>query len=84
MWYKRQLLFQVLTKQLSSVVERDSSETESGVAGGGLGMGGGASGTSIMALQLAAKPARPPSVRTSKWGRLLGSSSLDSGSESAR
>ncbi|XP_034238294.1 potassium voltage-gated channel protein eag [Thrips palmi] len=71
----------VLTKQLSSVVERDSSEPESGGGeGGGGGSGGGTSSALVVA---AARPARPLGARPSKWGRLLGSSSLDSGSESA-
>lgn len=72
----------VLTKQLSSVVERDSSEPESG-GGDGSGGSGGAGGTSTALVVAAARPARPGPARPSKWGRLLGSSSLDSGSESA-
>ncbi|KAJ1522858.1 hypothetical protein ONE63_002006 [Megalurothrips usitatus] len=68
----------MLTKQLSSVVERDSSEPESGGGGGG----GDGLGSTCTAVVAAARPARP-APRASKWGRLLGSSSLDSGSESA-
>ncbi|KAK3914134.1 Potassium voltage-gated channel protein eag [Frankliniella fusca] len=81
----------VLTKQLSSVVERDSSEPESGggsVGGGdtgGSGGGGGGGGGGSSLTVVATRPARPAPApaRASKWGRLLGSSSLDSGSESA-
>lgn len=55
------------TTKLSSVTEKEDAASGSG------------SGSSALAL-VPVKP-RPTTVRASKWGRLLGSSSADSGSE---
>nr|AGT78115.1 putative EAG [Periplaneta americana] len=56
------------TTKLSSVAETDHT-------GGGSGAGA--------LVAVTTRGQRPTTIRTSKWGRLLGSSSLDSGSESA-
>ncbi|KAL0266809.1 UNVERIFIED_CONTAM: hypothetical protein PYX00_009253 [Menopon gallinae] len=59
------------TTKLSSVTEKEDCNTSS--------TGPGGSCTTL--VPVSSVKSRPASVRTSKWGRLLGSSSVDSGSE---
>lgn len=58
------------TTKLSSVTERDDCNSSGGSA---------SSGSALVPVSYV--KTRPTSVRSSKWGRLLGSSSLDSGTE---
>lgn len=59
------------TTKLSSVTEKEDCNSSTSGTGG--------SGSAL--VPVSSVKSRPTTVRASKWGRLLGSSSLDSGSD---